>query len=67
MEEMNNEKLSPAEYFGAIKERKTHVTDEELKQVYDNCLELLNKYKITCIRLRRGTENDKGYVCDCVI
>ena len=47
MEEMNTEKLSPAEYFGAIKERKTHVTDEELKQVYDNCLELLNKYKIT--------------------
>lgn len=47
MEELNNEKLSPAEYFGAIKERKAHVTDEELRQVYDNCLELLNKYKIT--------------------
>lgn len=47
MEELNNEKLSPAEYFGAIKERKVHVTDEELRQVYDNCLELLNKYKIT--------------------
>lgn len=47
MEEMNTDRLSPAEYFGAIKERKTHVTDEDLKQVYDNCLELLNKYKIT--------------------
>ena len=30
-----------------IKERKNHVTDEDLQKVYDNCLELLNKYKIT--------------------
>lgn len=45
----NNEQelLTPAEYFGAIKERKNHITDEELNCVYDNCLELLNKYKIT--------------------
>lgn len=39
--------LSPSEYFEQIKEKKNHITDEELKKVYDNCLELLNKYKIT--------------------
>jgi hypothetical protein len=44
---IKNEALTPAEYFGAIKERKNHVTDEDLGKVYDNCLELLNKYKIT--------------------
>lgn len=41
------ERLSPAEYFGVIKERKQRITDEDLQRVYDNCLELLNKYKIT--------------------
>lgn len=39
--------MTPAEYFGVIKERKNHITDNDLKNVYDNCLELLNKYKIT--------------------
>lgn len=42
-----NDVLSPAEYFGAIKERKNHITDKDLQNVYDNCLELLNKYKVT--------------------
>lgn len=45
MEEM--EKLNPQEYFDAVKERKQHITDEQLKAVYDNCFELLNKYRIT--------------------
>ena len=39
--------LSPSEYFEQVKERKNHITDEDLQKVYDNCLELLNKYKIT--------------------
>ena len=39
--------LTPQEYFEQVKERKRHITDEELTKVYDNCLELLNKYKIT--------------------
>lgn len=39
--------LTPQEYFEQVKERKHHITDEELIKVYDNCLELLNKYKIT--------------------
>lgn len=43
----NNERLNPQEYFDAVKERKHHITDEQLKTVYDNCLELLNKYRIT--------------------
>lgn len=39
--------LTPSEYFEQVKERKNHITDEDLQNVYDNCLELLNKYKIT--------------------
>lgn len=39
--------LTPQEYFAVVKERKSKATDEQLKAVYDNCLELLNKYKIT--------------------
>lgn len=39
--------LSPSEYFEQVKERKNHITDEDLRRVYENCLELLNKYKIT--------------------
>ena len=44
---MEDKKISPQEYFDSVKERKNHITDEQLKTVYDNCLELLNKYKIT--------------------
>lgn len=39
--------ITPSEYFDYVKERKHEITDEDLKKVYDNCLELLNKYKIT--------------------
>lgn len=45
MEEIKE--LTPQEYFEQVKERKHSITDEELLKVYDNCLELLNKYKIT--------------------
>ena len=47
--EVNNKaiELTPSEYFEQVKERKNHITDEDLQNVYDNCLELLNKYKIT--------------------
>lgn len=38
---------SPDEYFQFIKDRKHSVTDEDLTSIYDNCLELLNKYRIT--------------------
>lgn len=39
--------LTPQQYFEQVKERKHNITDEELVKVYENCLELLNKYKIT--------------------
>nr|DAG61077.1 MAG TPA: hypothetical protein [Caudoviricetes sp.] len=39
--------LTPQQYFNKIKERKHNITDDVLVKVYDNCLELLNKYKIT--------------------
>ena len=44
---MSEEKLTPKEYFDAVKERKHTVTDSDLQNVYDNCLELLSKYRIT--------------------
>lgn len=48
METNNNViELTPFEYFEQLKERKNHITDEDLQNVYDNCLELLNKYSVT--------------------
>lgn len=47
MEENTITELTPQQYFDAVKERKHHVTEDELARLYDNCLELLNKYKIT--------------------
>ena len=45
---MNEQReLNPSEYFEIVKARKQTVTDEDLSRIYDNCLELLNKYKIT--------------------
>jgi len=44
---MEENKMSPQEYFDIVKERKQHITDEQLRAIYDNCMELLNKYKIT--------------------
>ena len=43
-QEMN---LNPQEYFDEVKERRHKVDDAQLKAVYDNCLELLAKYKVT--------------------
>lgn len=39
--------LNPSEYFEIVKSRKQTITDEDLSKIYDNCLALLNKYKIT--------------------
>lgn len=38
---------TPEQYFQFIKDKKQTITDEALQQIYDNCLELLNKYRIT--------------------
>ena len=38
---------TPAEYFEIVKGRKQKMNDEILDKIYDNCLELLNKYNIT--------------------
>lgn len=47
IEENTGSELTPQQYFEEIKDRKHHITDAELVKVYDNCLDLLNKYKIT--------------------
>lgn len=39
--------ISPHQYFNEVKERKQKIDDEGLQLVYDNCLELINKYIIT--------------------
>lgn len=45
--EEKSKQLSPAEYFEEIKSRKQLMTDDQLTAIYDNCLELISKYKIT--------------------
>jgi len=44
---MEDKELTPKEFFDLLKEKKNTITDKNLQQVYDNCLDLLNKYKIT--------------------
>ena len=38
---------TPEQYFEIIKAKKQQITDTELVRIYDNCLDLLNKYRIT--------------------
>ncbi len=42
-----NKELSPQEYFDHVKDKKNTITDEKLQNIYDNCLELISKYKTT--------------------
>jgi len=42
-----NKILTAQEYFNIVKDRKNKITDKKLTTIYDNCLILLNKYKIT--------------------
>ncbi|GLO66266.1 hypothetical protein [Oceanobacillus kimchii] len=41
------EKYTPSEYFNFVKDRKEKADDEMLSRIYDNSLELLNKYQQT--------------------
>lgn len=47
IEDDPNAMLTPQEYFDAMKDKKNTVTSEDLKKIYENCLELANKYRIT--------------------
>lgn len=47
MEMINEMELSPKEYFERIKDKKNTITSEQLEKVYENCLELANKYYAT--------------------
>ena len=42
-----DKELSPQAYFNKMKSMKKNITSEELNDIYDNCLELANKYCIT--------------------
>lgn len=46
-EDDSNAMLNPQQYFELMKEKKNTVTSKDLKNIYDNCLELANKYRIT--------------------
>ena len=39
--------LTPQQYFERIKDKKYEVSSDDLKKIYENCLELANKYRIT--------------------
>ena len=39
--------ISPAEYFNTIKGKQKDIDDEKLNEFYNNCLKLVNKYKVT--------------------
>lgn len=39
--------LTPQQYFEKIKDKKYEVSSDDLKKIYENCLELANKYRIT--------------------
>lgn len=44
---MINNNISPSEYFNGIKSKVNTIDDKQLKQIYENCLELSKKYLIT--------------------
>lgn len=43
----SRDSVSPDDYFKAVKEARVYVSDRDLLSVYDNCITLLRKYKIT--------------------
>ena len=47
LQELTEKELTPSEYFNAVKNLRKTVTDEDLAKAYDNCLEMLEKYKLT--------------------
>lgn len=44
---IENSDLSPQQYFDKMKEMKNTIGIKDLKDIYNNCLELANKYRIT--------------------
>ncbi len=44
---LHEQDMSPSEYFDAVKSRKNTITDYQLRAIYDNCLELIEKAKKT--------------------
>lgn len=45
--ERENKKIESEKFFSNLKERKQKNTVHDLDKIYDNCLSMLNKYKIT--------------------
>lgn len=47
-EENNKEsELSPQQYFEIMKNKRNTISSKDLEKIYENCLELANKYRIT--------------------
>lgn len=47
VDSVEERELTPQQYFDMVKDKKHKITDESLVKLYDNCLVLLNKYKVT--------------------
>ena len=47
IDNLHKREMTPTEYFTVVKDLRNTITDEDLAKAYDNCLEMLEKCKIT--------------------
>lgn len=45
--EEEGKKMTPSEYFSYVKEKKNHIEEEDLRQIYENALNMIKRYEIT--------------------
>lgn len=45
--EEEGKKMTPSEYFSYVKEKKNHIEEEDLRQIYENALNMIKRYQIT--------------------
>ena len=45
--EEEGKKMTPSEYFSYVKEKKNHIEEEDLRQIYENALNMIKIYQIT--------------------
>lgn len=45
--EEDGKKMTPSEYFSYVKEKKNHIDEEDLRQIYENALNMINRYEVT--------------------
>ena len=45
--EEEGKKMTPSEYFSYVKGKKNHIEEEDLRQIYENALNMIKRYQIT--------------------